>query len=101
MKITDVKTFPYDAAFRDVVFVQVETDEGIHGWGEATVQEPALLDRTGGECRVRAHRPGCRRDVSAHNLRHAVARLRQRRTARCSAAVSALLCSKGRRYVLP
>lgn len=35
MKITDVKTFPYDGGFRDLVFVKVETDAGIHGWGEA------------------------------------------------------------------
>ena len=35
MTITDVKTLAYDAAFRDVVFVKVETDEGIHAWGEA------------------------------------------------------------------
>ena len=35
MKITDIKTFPYDGVFRDLVFVKVETDEGIHGWGEA------------------------------------------------------------------
>ena len=31
MKITDVATLPYDAAFRDPVFVKVETDEGMHG----------------------------------------------------------------------
>lgn len=35
MQITDVKTLPYQAAFHDLVFVTVETDEGIHGWGEA------------------------------------------------------------------
>ena len=35
MKITDVKTFPYDGGFRDLVFVKVETDKGIYGWGEA------------------------------------------------------------------
>ena len=35
MKITSVKTFPYDGVFRDLVFVKVETDEGIYGWGEA------------------------------------------------------------------
>ena len=35
MKITDVKTFPYDGGFRDLVFVKVETDAGIYGWGEA------------------------------------------------------------------
>ena len=35
MKITDVKTLPYDAAFRDVVLAKVETDARIHGWREA------------------------------------------------------------------
>jgi galactonate dehydratase len=35
MKITAVKTFPYDGVSRDLVFVKVETDEGIYGWGEA------------------------------------------------------------------
>ena len=35
MKITGVATLPYDATFRNPVFVKVETDEGIHGWGEA------------------------------------------------------------------
>jgi galactonate dehydratase len=35
MKITAVKIFPYDGVFRDLVFVKVETDEGIYGWGEA------------------------------------------------------------------
>ena len=35
MKITAVKTFPYDGVFRDLVFVKIETDEGIYGWGEA------------------------------------------------------------------
>ena len=100
MQITDVKTLPYQAAFHDLVFVTVETDEGIHGWGEAggmgreraceaTVQELKhyFIGQVGSA--ARAHRPVCRRDVSAHDLRHAVARLRRRRTARCSAAVSA------------
>lgn len=35
MKITAVKTFPYSAGWRDILFVKVETDEGISGWGEA------------------------------------------------------------------
>ena len=35
MKITDIKTFPYDGIWRDLVFVKVETDEGVYGWGEA------------------------------------------------------------------
>lgn len=35
MKITAVKTFPYDGVFRDLIFVKIETDEGLYGWGEA------------------------------------------------------------------
>ena len=35
MKITDVKTFVYETPAHDFVFVKVETDEGIYGWGEA------------------------------------------------------------------
>ena len=44
MKITDVKTFVIDAFRTNWTFVKVETDEGIHGWGEASLgtQEMAL-----------------------------------------------------------
>ena len=35
MKITAIKTSPYDAEWRDYLFIKVETDEGIVGWGEA------------------------------------------------------------------
>jgi galactonate dehydratase len=35
MKIKAVKTFPYDGVFRDLIFVKVETDAGLYGWGEA------------------------------------------------------------------
>ena len=35
MNITDVETLPCEAAVRERVFVKVDTDEGIHGWGEA------------------------------------------------------------------
>lgn len=35
MEVTDVKTFVVDADWRNWFFVQVETDEGIHGVGEA------------------------------------------------------------------
>jgi len=38
MKITAVKTFIFNANFRNWLFVKVETDAGIHGWGEATVE---------------------------------------------------------------
>ena len=44
MKITDVKTFVIDAFRTNWTFVKVETDEGLHGWGEASLgtQEMAL-----------------------------------------------------------
>jgi len=35
MKITDIKTFPVWVGHRNQFVVKVETDEGIHGWGEA------------------------------------------------------------------
>ncbi len=35
MKITDIKTFPVWVGHRNQMVVKVETDEGIHGWGEA------------------------------------------------------------------
>ena len=35
MKLTDVKTPPYNGAFRDAMFVMLETDERVHGCGEA------------------------------------------------------------------
>ena len=38
MKITQVKTFLVNAGRQNWVFVKVETDEGIHGWGEASVE---------------------------------------------------------------
>ncbi len=37
MKITEIKTFPIRAGYRDWLFVKVETDEGISGWGESTI----------------------------------------------------------------
>ena len=44
MKITDVRTFILDAFRTNWTFVKVETDEGLHGWGEASLgtQEMAL-----------------------------------------------------------
>ena len=44
MKITDIKTFVIDAFRTNWTFVKVETDEGVHGWGEASLgtQELAL-----------------------------------------------------------
>jgi len=35
MKITDIKTYAFWLGFRNVCLVKVETDEGIHGWGES------------------------------------------------------------------
>jgi len=40
MKITNIKTFIYRAAW-NWLFVKLETDEGISGWGEATTQGAA------------------------------------------------------------
>ena len=37
MKVTAVKTYPVLAGWRDWLFVKVETDEGISGWGESTL----------------------------------------------------------------
>ena len=36
MKITEIKTFYVQRVPRSWLFVKVETDEGIHGWGEGT-----------------------------------------------------------------
>jgi galactonate dehydratase len=38
MKITEVKTFIMDSPGREYVFVKVLTDEGLYGWGEATLE---------------------------------------------------------------
>lgn len=38
MKIVDVKTHILESAGREYVFVKVQTDEGIHGWGEGTLE---------------------------------------------------------------
>ncbi len=37
MKITDIKTFTMDAFRTNWTFIKVETDEGLHGWGEASL----------------------------------------------------------------
>ena len=44
MKITDIKTFTMDAYRTNWTFIKVETDEGLYGWGEASLgtQEGAL-----------------------------------------------------------
>ena len=38
MKITDVKTFIMESPGREYVFVKISTDEGLHGWGESTLE---------------------------------------------------------------
>lgn len=44
MKITEIKTFVMDAFRTNWTFLKVETDEGLYGWGEASLgtQEGAL-----------------------------------------------------------
>ena len=42
MKITAVKTYICNAFRTNFVFVKVETDAGIHGWGEATLEYKEL-----------------------------------------------------------
>ena len=37
MKITDVKAMTMDAFRTNWTFVKVETDEGLYGWGEASL----------------------------------------------------------------
>src|SRR5947209_1337402 len=38
MKLTDIKTYVMESPGREYVFVKVLTDEGIHGWGEGTLE---------------------------------------------------------------
>lgn len=54
MKITDVKAYVTDAYRTNWTFIRVDTDEGIHGWGEASLgtQEHALV--------------GCVEDIKRH-----------------------------------
>ena len=35
MKISDIKAYPTWVGHRNQLIVKVETDEGIHGWGES------------------------------------------------------------------
>ena len=42
MKITDVKAYPVWAGHRNLCLVKVETDAGIHGWGESGVSSREL-----------------------------------------------------------
>lgn len=38
MKISKVQTFVVDFFRANLVFVRIDTDEGLHGWGEATIE---------------------------------------------------------------
>ncbi|MCH7643102.1 MAG: hypothetical protein IIC30_07470, partial [Chloroflexi bacterium] len=38
MKITEIKTFKMRGGGRNWLFVKVMSDEGVHGWGEATLE---------------------------------------------------------------
>lgn len=38
MKITEVKTYIMDSPGREYVFIKIMTDEGLHGWGEGTLE---------------------------------------------------------------
>ncbi|MBI2942511.1 MAG: galactonate dehydratase [Chloroflexi bacterium] len=38
MKVVELKTYILESPGREYVFVKVETDEGIHGWGEGTLE---------------------------------------------------------------
>ena len=37
MKISDVKIYTFDAYRTNWAFIKVETDEGLYGWGEASL----------------------------------------------------------------
>lgn len=49
MKITDIKTYTIDAYRTNWTFIKLETDEGITGWGEASLgtQEGAVTGCVG------------------------------------------------------
>jgi galactonate dehydratase len=38
MRITDIRVYPVGVDFRTWLLVKVETDEGLYGWGEATLE---------------------------------------------------------------
>jgi galactonate dehydratase len=46
VKITEVKTFVMRGVERNWLFVKVETDEGVHGWGEASLEFTTLTVQT-------------------------------------------------------
>jgi galactonate dehydratase len=47
MKITDIKTFIMKGGGRNWVFCKVESDEGVHGWGEGTLEGHELTVQAG------------------------------------------------------
>ena len=57
MKITSVKAYPASSpttVTRNFVFVKIETDEGITGWGEATcgpLAAATMIEEFGSRCR--------------------------------------------------
>ncbi|NBT96034.1 MAG: D-galactonate dehydratase, partial [Chloroflexi bacterium] len=38
MKITGLTTYIMESPGREYLFVKIQTDEGIHGWGEGTLE---------------------------------------------------------------
>ena len=59
MKITAVKTYLCNCFRTNWVFVKIETDSGIHGWGEATLEYKEISQalRSEGVCKI-ARLPG-------------------------------------------
>lgn len=57
MKITSVKGYALHPGWRkNLIFVKIETDEGLHGWGEAYSQydrDPAVTAHIGALARER------------------------------------------------
>ena len=47
MKISDIKAYPTWVGHRNQLIVKVETDEGIHGWGESGLSVRARAGRSG------------------------------------------------------
>ena len=45
MKITDVESFVVDAGWRPWIFVKVDTDGGIRGYGECSVSRAPFAAR--------------------------------------------------------
>ena len=74
MKVTAIKTFVCNAFRTNFVFVKVETDSGLYGWGEATLEykehtvEAAIHDLEGyligkDPRNIEAFRHDCYRDA--------------------------------------